>query len=65
MTVRNLSLGKRVLVEAPCARKQDTRGFGGTFLLLCHVILNETLILDALSFLCRKVETLVSASLEH
>lgn len=52
-------------MEAPCARKQDTKGFDGTFLLLCHVIWNEALILDALSFLCRKVGTLISASLEH
>lgn len=65
MTVRNLSLGKRVLMEALCAKKQDTQGFDGTFLLPCHVILNEALILDALSFLCCKVGTLISASLEH
>lgn len=41
------------------------RGLDGTFPLLCHAILNEALILAALSSLCYKVGAVISASLEH
>ena len=61
MTARNLSPGKRLPVAAWYTRKWDTQGLGGTLLPLSHAILNEALILAALSFLFCKVGTLISA----